>query len=132
MDEYGGTGQVRFEFGNMAFLREDSGWAAEAALCANDQGAFWPYHDILFANQGTFSKSNLKQYAEMLGLEAEAFDECLDSGRYAEEVQNQLAEARGKEVTSTPTLFINGLKAEGVQPFENLKEIIEQLLASSS
>ncbi len=123
---------MRFEFYNFAFLKEDSTWAAEAALCANDQGQFWPYHDILFANQGTYSKANLKQYAEMLGLDTAAFDECLDTGRYTAEVQDQLAEGRDKGITVTPTMFINGLKAEGVQPFENLQEIIEQLLASSS
>jgi len=131
-EEYAGTGQVRLEFKSYPYLREDSAWAAEATLCANDQEAFWPYHDILVANPGSYSKSNLKRYADILGLDTLAFDDCLDSGRYTEEIQNLRAEGQAKGVTSTPTLFINGQKMVGRQPFESYQEVIERELASGS
>jgi protein-disulfide isomerase len=123
---------VRFEFRSYPFLREDSTWAAEAALCASDQEAFWPYHDTLVANPGSYSKANLKQYADMLGLDTASFDDCVDSGRYTEEVQNGKAEGEAKGITKTPTVFINGQKIEGPLPFENFQEVIEQELARSS
>ena len=131
-EEYAETGQVRFEFKNYPYLREDSAWAAEATLCANDQGAFWPYHDILIANPGSYSKANLKRYADTLGLDTFAFDDCLDSGRYTEQVQRVKDEGRDKGITSTPTVFINGEKLIGRQPLENFKAVIEQELARSS
>ncbi len=123
---------MRFEFRNYPFLKDDSYWAAEATFCANDQEAFWPYHDILLANPGAYGKANLKRYADMLGLDSAAFDDCLDSGRYAEEVENEKAEGKAKELTSTPTVFINGRKMDKGLTFENLRESIEQELARSS
>ena len=131
-EEYAGTGQVRLEFKSYPYLGEDSAWAAEATLCANDQEAFWPYHDILVANPGSYSRSNLKRYADILGLDTSAFDDCLDSGRYTEEIQNLRAEGQAKGMTSTPTLFINGQKMVGRQPFESYQEVIEGELASGS
>ena len=67
----------------------ESTWAAEASECAADQDAFWEYHDLLFdkqagENRGAFDKENLKQWAADLDLDTEAFNECLDSGKYTE------------------------------------------------
>ena len=57
--------------------------AAEAGQCANEQGMFWEYHDIMFENQAALDIASLKQYAGNLGLDTGQFDECLDSGKYA-------------------------------------------------
>lgn len=128
-EKYGETGLVRLEFKQFAFLSQESVWAAEASLCADAQGQFWPYHDMLFANQGQYSQSNLKRYAKELGLNPVAFDNCLDSGEYSQEVQDQLAEGEARGVNSTPTLYINDIELVGVRTFEILEEIIEQELA---
>ena len=128
-EKYGETGLVRLEFKQFAFLSQESVWAAEASLCANAQGQFWPYHDMLFANPGQHSQSNLKRYAKELGLDTVAFDNCLDSGEYSQEVQDQLAEGEARGVSSTPTLYINDIELVGARTFEVLEEIIEQELA---
>ena len=89
---------------HMAFLGQESQWAAEASECAADQNAFWPYHDKLFAsqageNQGAFNKDKLKAFAVELGLEPKAFNDCLDSGKYTQLVQSQTAAAGSFGVT---------------------------------
>jgi len=83
---------------HMAFLGQESQWAAEASECAADQDAFWAYHDKLFAsqageNQGAFNKDKLKGFAVELGLEPKAFNDCLDTGKYTQLVQSQSAAA---------------------------------------
>ena len=90
----------------MAFLGDESFWAAEASECAADQDAFWSYHDKLFAsqageNQGAFNKDRLKGFAAELGLDTAAFNTCLDSGKHTQEVQTQSAAARQLGVNST-------------------------------
>jgi protein-disulfide isomerase len=122
---------VRFEFKHFAFLAPESAYAAEATLCAADQEAFWPYHDVLWANPGTYSKSELKRLAGAAGLDGGAFGDCLDGGKYTQAVQDQLAEGRAKGVTSTPTIIINGNPVVGAQPFETFQGLIEQELAKA-
>ncbi len=97
---------------HMAFLGPESQWAAEASECAADQNAFWPYHDKLFAsqageNQGAFSKDKLKTFAVALGLDATAFNTCLDGGKYTQLVQSETAAAEQLGAQGTPSFFVN-------------------------
>ena len=92
----------------MAFLGEESQWAAEAAECAGEQAKFWEYHDTLFAsqngeNQGAFSKDNLKKFAADLKLDTAKFNQCLDSGKYTDKVKKSNDDASQLGVSSTPT-----------------------------
>jgi len=87
--------------------------AAEASLCANDQGKFWDLHDAMFADQTKLGVSDLKQTARRLGLDGKKFDACLDSGRFVEQVQNDLREGNVVGVNGTPTMFINGTVVDG-------------------
>ena len=133
---YGDTGRVRFEYHNFAFIGAESVRAAEAAECANDQGAFWQYHDTLFLNQkgenqGTFSDAVLKQFAANLGLDQAAFNNCLDSGKYRDAIQTDRAEAAARNVTTTPTFFVNGQEVRGALPFEQFQPYIEAALVNS-
>lgn len=128
---------VRFEYKNFAFLGSESIQAAAAAACANEQDQFWPYHDILFANQrgenqGAFRDDALKAFAAALELDEIAFNDCLDSGRYVAEVQAETAAGRERGVRSTPTLFFNGEKIEGAIPFEQLQIYIEAALTAAN
>jgi protein-disulfide isomerase len=114
---------------DLAFLGQESVWAAEAADCAAEQGQFWPYHDKLYAeqageNRGVFSQNNLKRFAADLGLDQEAFNACVDADRYAGQVQAETEAGRRQGVRSTPTLFVNGEKLEGVPTFEQLSQLI--------
>jgi protein-disulfide isomerase len=85
--------------------------AANAALCANDQGKFWPYHDWVFANQyteasGAFTKDRLKAIAHAMGgLDNAKFDSCVDGGSHNSEVQ---AEKPPAGANGTPTIVVNG------------------------
>jgi len=120
---------------HFAFLGQESLWSGEASECAADQGAFWEYHDKLFAsqngeNQGAFTKENLKIFATELELDTVAFNECLDSGKYTQVVQQETAWAQSLGVQSTPTFVINGEPLVGAQPFEAFQQVIERQLGN--
>jgi protein-disulfide isomerase len=115
---------------HMAFLGDESQWAAEASECAADQNAFWPYHDRLFAsqsgeNQGAFNKDKLKAFAVELGLDAKVFNECLDSGKYTQLVQSQTMAATQLGVSGTPSFFVNDWKT-GAVSVEDFGKLIEK------
>ncbi len=103
--------------------------AAEAAQCANEQGKFWEMHDILFDNQQALDVASLKGYARNLGLDTAKFNDCLDSGKTASIVQNDLAAGRVYGVSGTPTFFINGKALVGAQPYSAFKQAIDAELA---
>jgi protein-disulfide isomerase len=132
-EEYVKSGEVRFGYVHFAFLGPESQWAAEASECAADQGLFWEYHDQLFANQsgenrGAFNKDALKGFAVVLGLEAEAFNACLDSGKYTQTVQNETSWSQSVGVQSTPTFVVNGFPVIGAQPIEVFEEVFNTVL----
>ena len=104
--------------------------AAEASLCANEQGKFWELHDAMFADQKKLAVSDLKATAKRLGVDSKKFDACLDSGRYVEQVQNDQREASKIGVNGTPAMFINGQYVEGGSvPFSVLEALINKELA---
>lgn len=118
---------------NFAFLGPESTWSAEAAECAADQEKFWEYHDKLYdsqsgENQGAFNKENLKKFAQEIGLDTQAFNECLDSGKYMALIQEDTQAASSLGVKSTPTFLINGQPVIGAQPFDVFQQTIESLL----
>ena len=103
--------------------------AAEAGHCAAEQGKFWEYHDKLFASQQALQPEFLKQYAKEMGMDAAKFDACLDSSRYSERVRDSVASGAQLGVNSTPTLYVNGRRLEGAQPYEVLASVIDEELA---
>jgi protein-disulfide isomerase len=121
--------RVRFVFRASPILGPASGWAALAAECADDQGKFWEYHDLLFANQGSLSRENLTLYAQQLDLNIETFDACVDNQTYIDELRNDLADAQNAGVSGTPTFFINGQRIVGAQPYELFVQVIDEELA---
>jgi Protein-disulfide isomerase len=106
--------------------------AAEASLCANEQGKFWEMHDAMFADQKKLSVSDLKQTAQRLGMNDKKFSSCIDSGRYAEQVQNDSKEAIRSGVNGTPAVFINGIVVDGgAVPFSVVESAIQRELGRS-
>lgn len=103
--------------------------AAQAGRCAQEQAKFWELHDRLFANQQTLQTESLKAHAAAVGLDATAFDTCLDSGKHADAVQAQMDVATALGVVSTPAVFINGRLVSGAQPYEVFSRIIDEELA---
>jgi len=107
--------------------------AAEAANCAGEQNMYWEFHDLLFSNgPNALSAENYVVYAESLDLDLEDFKECVDSGRYKDEVQGDIDFAANLGIRSTPTFFINGLAVVGAQPYEVFQRLIDRELAGSN
>jgi protein-disulfide isomerase len=102
--------------------------AAEASLCANDQGKFWELHDRMFANQSKLSVSDLKAAAKDLGLDASKFEVCLDGGTKGAAVEADLRAGQEVGVQGTPSLFVNGVFINGAVPLEQLKATIDREL----
>jgi protein-disulfide isomerase len=133
VDEYVRSGQVRFEYRNFAFIGRESLEAANASLCAAEQGMFWEYADFLFANQtgenvGAFTEGRLQQLAQGAGLSMDEFERCSSRNEMQDVVQNQYAEALELGVTSTPTFFVNGTEMRGALPFSEFQTAIEAAL----
>jgi protein-disulfide isomerase len=100
-------------------------------MCANDQGKFWEYHDVLFKSQDKLMPDDLKQHAQSIGLDAAKFDQCLSSGKYAEVVKKDMAAGSKAGVTGTPAFFINGMMLSGAQPLDEFKRLIDAELSAS-
>lgn len=108
--------------------------AGEASLCAADQDNkyFWQMHDAMFADQKNLGVPGLKTMASAIeGLNNDAFAECLDSGRFADQVQADMEAGAKVGVTGTPAFFINGRFLSGAQPFEGFAKVIDEELGNS-
>ena len=139
---YISSGQVYFEFMNWPFIdtgkvTKESHQSANAAMCANEQGRFWDYHDILFANQsgenlGAFTDKRLQTFAESLGLDMTAFNKCFKADKYSAEVEAEYQKGISLKVDSTPTVILNGqiLSPGFIPTYAQLKSAIDAALAS--
>jgi protein-disulfide isomerase len=123
--------QVRLVFRQFPLnMHPNAQKAAEASLCAQDQGKFWPMHDLLFQEQSKLGVADLKDKASRLGLDRGVFDDCLESGRYAEKVKEEMKEGASAGISGTPALFINGIPLPGgALPYEAVAKAIDEELA---
>lgn len=128
LDSY--PGQIRFVYRHLPLtsIHPEAFPAAVASMCANDQNAFWPYHDQLFGSE-ELGRELYLQYAADLELDTAAFEACLDSDRHNETIQADSDFALNLGVNSTPTFFINGLAIVGAQPLDAFKQVIDKELA---
>jgi protein-disulfide isomerase len=130
--EYIATGKAKLVYRDFPLsFHQYAQKAAEAAECADDQGKFWEMHDMIFENQDAISVDDLKGYAEELGLDTEAFNDCLDSSKYEGEVQKDMADGQAAGVSGTPGFVINGRLIVGAQPFSSFKQAIDAALAEA-
>lgn len=138
VENYIDTGKANLVFVDLAFLGRDSPKAAQATYCAEDQGKYWEFHDILYNSQehidnGWANSERLKAFAFSLGLDMELFESCLDSGKYSKRVQYNISEAKKQGATATPTFFIidsegNKQKISGAQPYSVFKKVIDSMI----
>lgn len=134
--EYIDTGKVRFVYRDFPLsFHPGATPAAEGAECAREQGKFWEMHDAIFDEQekqgsGTiqFDALDVKKWAAKIGLNASKFNQCLDSGKYKQEVEKDIADGLAAGVSGTPSIFVNGRLIVGAQPFAAFKAVIDEEL----
>lgn len=107
----------------------DTQTMATAALCAAEQGKFWQFDHILFANQLALNTGNMSAFARQAGLEIDTFSQCFQSAANKTRVQSSTNLARSIGVEGTPTFFVNGNKVVGAVPYEEFSQAIERALA---
>ena len=137
--EYIDTGKVRYVFRDFPIDRghPQARKAAEASHCAGEQGKYWEMHELLFRNQKALQGEQLKKYARSLGLDAPAFDHCLEQGKYAAEVQKDYEDGVAAGIQGTPGFFlgktraddtVQGIAIRGAQPVTGFRQVIDRLL----
>ena len=125
-------------FKNYNIIGPDSISASHGTHCANDQGLFWEYHDILYTNwtgenNGWASSENLVKFAQEIGLDMDDWSECMANGLHSQTILASNDDAKSRELTGTPAFFVIGpdgktTKISGAQPFEVFEDIFEKEL----
>lgn len=123
------AGKIRFVKRDFPLVQihENAFRAALAANAANAQGKFFEYVELLYTNQNRLDAGSLKEYATKLGLDRQRFDADLDSEKFAAEVSKDLEDGKKYGITSTPTVFVNGVKIRRFSVV-NLRNEIERTL----
>jgi len=135
------NGQVYYEIMQWPFIdsnsiNKESHQAANASMCALEQGKFWAYHDILYANQGienggSYNNKRLQAFAQSIGLDMTKFNQCFSANKYSAEIQAEYQQGITLGVTGTPTVFLNGKSVTPgfVPTYDELKSAIDAALA---
>ncbi|MCD5382820.1 DsbA family protein [Candidatus Gracilibacteria bacterium] len=128
VEKYGD--KIKFVFKNLPLgFHKNAQKAAEAGLCANEQGKFWEMHNKMFENQKELGIESYKKWAGELGLDQAKFDKCLDSGAMEANVKADAKEANSFGIQGTPGVFVNDKFVGGAYPFETFEKLIEAELA---
>ena len=135
---YVDTGKVKMIFKDFTIIGQDSINAAHAAHCAQEEGKFWEFHDILYnnwtgENNGWASPSNIAGFAKQLELDEENFSSCMSEARYLSVIKTSNSDAKTLGLTGTPGFFVIGpdnsiTKLSGAQPYEVFEEIFSSKL----
>jgi protein-disulfide isomerase len=135
--DYIDTGKVKFVFVNLAFLGKESENAAEAAMCAKDQGKFWEYHDAIYENQGgenlgIFNDQKFLAIAKGLDMNTEDFKSCINNDSHLEAVTEERMLANKYGLSGTPTFIMGDKVLKGSYPAETFKQIFDAALEENS
>jgi protein-disulfide isomerase len=139
IDNYVETGKAKLLFVDLPFLGRDSPMAAQASYCAEDQGQYWEYHEMLYTFQdghpdsGWADRDRLNSFAFSLDMNIDEFNDCMDSSKYKNRVKANYDEAVKNAVQSTPTFIIiseDGKREQfsGSQPYSVFAATIESML----
>jgi protein-disulfide isomerase len=132
MAKYNGHVRLAFRDSPLRSIHPQAQIAAEASHCAAEQGKFWKYHDLLFANQTKLNAADLIEYAKTLNLDDKQFDSCLKSGKYKATIDKDAQEGADAGVSGTPAFFINGVFLNGAQPAAAFEKLIDTELIGTS
>lgn len=136
--DYVNTGKVKFYYRQLPLtsIHPNAYKAASAAECANEQGKFWEYHDILFQKQSSWASldntnavNQFKTFSQNLGLDTTSFNSCLDSDKYKDKIDADMNDGQKAGINGTPATFVNGTLVSGAQPYANFKSLIDAELA---
>jgi protein-disulfide isomerase len=138
LKNYVETGKVKMIFKDYNIIGPDSVNASHGAHCANDQGLFWEYHDILYSNwtgenNGWASSENLGRFAQEIGLDMDVWSECMSNGIHSQTILASNEDAKSLELTGTPAFFVIGPDGKttrlfGAQPFDTFEKVFENEL----
>lgn len=138
LKKYVETGKVKMIFKDYNIIGPDSVNASHGAHCAKEQGLFWEYHDILYSNwtgenNGWASSENLALFAQEIGLDVDAWSECMIDGKHSQIIVDSNEDARTLELSGTPAFFVIGpdgktTKLFGAQPLETFERIFQEEL----
>ena len=125
IEEYSDRVVFVFRHFPMDSIHENARNAALASECAHEQGAFWPMHDKIFSNQGNLNETDLKSYAQEIGINTLLFDDCFNNRTYEDEIDKDFQQGIYHDVQGTPTFFVNGEKFEGVPTDEYFRGLLD-------
>lgn len=133
------TGKVRWRFIDYPLSGHRNTWqASRAAACADEQGKFWEFHDLLYQTQDRWNGEAtdnpdkvMKDYARGLGLNASQFDQCIDSKKYQSKIQAHLSIAEQRKIMQTPTFIIGDQQVAAALPYDELAKYINTALAKA-
>ncbi len=136
------TGKVKMIFKDFTIIGPDSVNAAHGTHCANDQGKFWEYHDILYnnwtgENNGWASSDNLLIFAQEIELDIDQWSDCMIDEKYSQIISNSSKDARELGITGTPAFFVIGpdnkiTRISGAQPYESFEKTFNSELEKLS
>lgn len=127
------TGKARYVYYDMPLVQihPNAFLAARAGRCANEQGRFWEFHDIIYGQQSRWSGESdpsemFVQYATQAGADEGRFEECLRSDRFAREVSESMELGKSLGVQGTPTLIVNGRRLGNTPSFSELERMVDE------
>lgn len=133
------TGRARYVFYDFPLNIHANGFiASRAGRCANEQGKFWEYHDVLFQNQGKWAFEDdavplFVEYAGNVGADEDRFEECIRSDRFAKEVSESTKLGETLGVGGTPTIFVNGQRLQDIpRDFSQFAAELEKIAPGST
>jgi protein-disulfide isomerase len=132
-------GIIRLRYIDFPLSMHRNTWpASRAAACADEQGKFWPMHDVLFQTQDQWNGEAtdnpnpfFKKLAAQIGLNQQQFDQCVDTKKTQAKVQAHEQLAIDQHIQATPSFIIGGKIIEGPQPYDVFKSLVDSALAKS-
>jgi len=141
IEKYVKTGLVKFLFKDFVIIGPDSISAALATHCANEQGKYWDYHDILYnnwngENNGWASAENLWKFSTELNLDMEQMTKCMNEKKYISKIESSNSDAESLGLTGTPAFFVidqnnNAVKISGAQPIDVFEKIFNEIIENN-
>ncbi|MEQ1883988.1 MAG: thioredoxin domain-containing protein [Bryobacteraceae bacterium] len=128
LKKYDGKVRLTFRDFPLRSIHPQAQISAEAARCAGEQGKFWEFHDQLYQNPNSLNASTFEKLASNLQINVTQFSECLNSGKYMPQIEEDVRAGEAIGIDGTPAFIINGVQLSGAQPAAAFEKIIDQEL----